>query len=191
MKILNIHGYQGNAANSAYEALRECGFDIISLQIDYDRTSPEYVMQLMNSQFTNNFCNAVVGTSLGGFYAALISAKNECPCVLINPCLMPFYHLPKLGYDGCIHDFIKLFGSLSELDRSCVSCIVGDADEVLGDHSFTEMLTRNSRFRRVPNGKHSGVSLPLKEYFGEVLRYYRDKLPQKELAQTTFPDLLD
>ena len=53
------------------------------------------------------------------------------------------------------------------------------------------MLTRNSRFWRVSNGKHSGATLPLKEYFDEALRYYQEKLPQKELAQTTFPDLLD
>ena len=64
MKILNIHGYKGNAANAAYEALRECGFDIISLQLDYDRSSPESIMQLLNSQFTNNFCNALEDSML-------------------------------------------------------------------------------------------------------------------------------
>ena len=191
MLILNIHGYHGSQKNSAYTALSELGCDIISPPIDYDETSPENILGQLRYILADRRTDVIVGTSLGGFFAAVLSAEYELPATLVNPCLMPFYHLPKLGYDGCIHDFIKLFGSLSELDKSLVSCIVGDADEVLGDHSFTEMLTRNSRFRRVPNGKHSGATLSLTEYFDEVLRYYRDKLPRKELAQTTFPDLLD
>ena len=191
MQILNIHGYHGSQKNSAYTALSELGCDLISPSIDYDETSPENILGQLRYILADRRPDVVVGTSLGGFFAAVLSAEHDLPAILVNPCLMPFYHLPKLGFEGDVIDFIAPFGSLSELDRSLVSCIVGDADEVLGDHSFTEMLTRNSRFRRVPNGKHSGASLPLAEYFDEVLRYYRDKLPQKELAQMTFPDLLE
>ncbi len=177
MKILNIHGYQGNAANSAYEALRECGFDIISLQIDYDRTSPEYVMQLMNSQFTNNFCNAVVGTSLGGFYAALISAKNECPCVLINPCLMPFLHLPRLGYmsDDGVMEYIRLFSGLADVDINHVSTIIGGQDELIDTHDFTRQIFQNERYIVVPDGKHSGATMPLKDIFKDHIDVFFDE----------------
>ena len=177
MKILNIHGYQGNAANSAYEALRECGFDIISLQIDYDRTSPEYVMQLMNSQFTNNFCNAVVGTSLGGFYAALISAKNECPCVLINPCLMPFLHLPRLGYmsDDGVMEYIRLFSRLADVDINHVSTIIGGQDELIDTHDFTRQIFQNERYIVVPDGKHSGATMPLKDIFKDHIDVFFDE----------------
>ena len=191
MLILNIHGYHGSQKNSAYTALKELGCDLISPPIDYDETSPENILGRLRYILADRRPDVIVGTSLGGFFAAVLSAEHDLPAILVNPCLMPFYHLPKLGFEGDVIDFIAPFGSLSELDKSLISCIVGDADEVLGDHSFTEMLTRNSRFRRVPNGKHSGASLPLAEYFDEVLRYYRDKLPQKELAQMTFPDLLE
>ena len=167
MKILNIHGYQGNAANSAYEALRKCNFDIISLQIDYDRTSPESVMQLLNSQFTNNFCNAVVGTSLGGFFAALISAKNECPCVLVNPCLMPFLHLPRIGYqnDDGVLEYIRLFSGLADVDGRNVSTIIGGQDELIDTHDFTQGIFQNERYIVVPDGKHSGSTMPLDDIF--------------------------
>lgn len=167
MKVLNIHGYHGNAANSAYAALQKCDFDIISLQIDYDRTSPETVMQLLNSQFTNNFCDAVVGTSLGGFYAALISMKNECPCVLINPCLLPFLHLPRLGYqsDSGIIEYIRLFSGLAEVDGNLVSTITGGQDEVIDTHDFTRSIFQNERYIVVPDGKHSGNTMPLETIF--------------------------
>lgn len=167
MKILNIHGYRGNAANAAYNALSECGFDIISLQIDYDRTSPETLMQLLSSQFANNFCSAVVGTSLGGFFAALISAKHECPAVLINPCLLPFLSLPRLGYkdDDGIVEYIRLFSGIADADNSNISVIAGGKDEVIDTHDFTRNIFQNERYILVPDGMHSGATMPLTDIF--------------------------
>ena len=174
MKVLNIHGYHGNAANSSYEALQQCNFDIISLQIDYDRTSPETVMQLLNSQFTNNFCNAVVGTSLGGFFAALISVKNECPCVLVNPCLMPFLHLPRLGYrnDDGVLEYIRLFSGIAYVDSQLVSTIVGGQDELIDTHDFTRQIFQNERYIVVPDGKHSGSTMPLNDIFRDHIESF-------------------
>ncbi len=174
MKVLNIHGYHGNAANSSYEALQQCNFDIISLQIDYDRTSPETVMQLLNSQFTNNFCNAVVGTSLGGFFAALISVKNECPCVLVNPCLMPFLHLPRLGYrnDDGVLEYIRLFSGIADVDSQLVSTIVGGQDELIDTHDFTRQIFQNERYIVVPDGKHSGSTMPLNDIFRDHIESF-------------------
>lgn len=174
VKVLNIHGYQGNAANSAYQALRECDFDIVSLQIDYDRSSPESIMQMLNSQFTNNFCDAVVGTSLGGFFAALISVKNECPCVLINPCLMPFLHLPRLGYkdDDGVLEYIRLFSGIADIDSQLISTIVGGQDELIDTHDFTRRIFQNERYIVVPEGKHSGSTLPLNDIFKDHLESF-------------------
>ena len=174
MKVLNIHGYHGNAANSSYEALQQCNFDIISLQIDYDRTSPETVMQLLNSQFTNNFCNAVVGTSLGGFFAALISVKNECPCVLVNPCLMPFLHLPRLGYrnDDGVLEYIRLFSGIADVDSQLVSTIVGGQDELIDTHDFTRQIFQNERYIVVPDGKLSGSTMPLNDIFRDHIESF-------------------
>lgn len=177
MKILNIHGYQGNAANAAYQALRECDFDIVSMQIDYDRSSPESIMMMLKSQFANNFCDAVVGTSLGGFYAALVSAKSECPCVLINPCLVPFLTLPRLGYksDEGMIEYMRLFSGLADTDNSMVSTIVGAKDEVVDTHDFTRRLFQNERFIVVPDGMHSGSTLPLTEIFKDHIEDFFPK----------------
>lgn len=66
-----------------------------------------------------------------------------------------------------------------------------DADEVIDTHDFTERLLGNARFRRIPGGHHSGASLPLDESFAEMLHYYTETLPRKELAEGTFPSFDD
>ncbi|MBR5113275.1 MAG: hypothetical protein IK097_07635 [Clostridia bacterium] len=174
MKILNIHGYQGEPQNSAFTALREAGYDnIVSPSIDYDAVTPNSVIESLKFIVSQKKPDIITGTSLGGFFAAVLSAETGLPAILINPCLMPFYHLPELDYKGDITQFIALFGLLQKLDRDKVSCIIGGSDEVINTHSFTENFLKNERFRIVPEGKHSGSTLPLKEYFGEVLELYK------------------
>ncbi|WP_051589099.1 YqiA/YcfP family alpha/beta fold hydrolase [Ruminococcus sp. NK3A76] len=181
MKILNIHGYHGSPRNSAYKALDPFGCEIIAPELDYDSVSPENILGGLKYILTDKRPDIVVGTSLGGFYAAVLSAQHNCPVILINPFLMSF-----LTFDGDVRPrkdtkaLIGLFGSLSKIDISNVSCIVGDNDELLGDHRFTEKLLGNARFRRISGGGHSGHTLPLKDFFAKILPYYTDTLPRKE-----------
>lgn len=130
----------------------------------------------------------IVGTSLGGFYAAVLSARHDLPAMLVNPCLTPF--LLDILSEFKTRPLVKLFGELAKIDSSNVSCIVGDDDEVLGDHTFTEKLLGNSRFRRIEGGKHSGATLPLKAYFSEMLDYYTNTLPLRDDALSIPPDIL-
>ena len=192
MTILNIHGYQGSAQNAAYGALQANGCDaIISPAIDYDAASPERIVSMLRGIIDEQHVGLIVGTSLGGFFAAVLSAETHLPVMLVNPCLLPFLHLPRLGFQGDIRPFISLFGTLTQLDRDNVSCIVGDADEIISTHDFTEKLLANGRFRRIPGGHHSGATLPLPEYFGEMLHYYTDTLPRKELGECVPGNLFD
>ena len=169
MKILNIHGYNGNPANSAYLALKGLGFHVVSPMLDYDAEIPEHILDRLLSIARKHQPDVIVGTSLGGFFGAVLSVRTGQPLVLVNPCLMPFLHLPRLGYKGEVQPFISLFGELSKLKKSSVSAIVGGSDEVIDTHDFTEILCGNSRFQVVPEGEHSGATLPLREYFAQVL----------------------
>ncbi|MBQ8965711.1 YqiA/YcfP family alpha/beta fold hydrolase [Ruminococcus sp.] len=164
MKILNLHGYHGSPRNSAYKALEKEGREIVSPELDYDSLSADEVLEKLRGLIAVHSPDFIVGTSLGGFYAALICAETGLRTVLVNPCLMPFMILPCRS-----REFIAAFGRLAYLDAANVSCIVGDDDELLGDHKFTETLLHNERFRRVAGGGHSGATLPLGEYFDEVL----------------------
>jgi len=171
-RILNIHGYHGSAQNAAFGALTANGFtNITAPQIDYDAASPDAVLDLLRGIVRKEQTALLTGTSYGGFIAAVLAAEMHLPVILVNPCLMPFLHLPRLGYAGDIRPFLPLFASLGTLDSALVSCIVGADDELIDTHDCTERLFGNERFRRIPGGKHSGATLPLPAYFGEILHY--------------------
>ena len=187
--ILNIHGYHGSPKNSAYTALQEIGCEnIISPSIDYDSEEPSNIIGTLNMFRVQYKADMIVGTSLGGFYAAVLSARHDLPVMLVNPCLTPF--LLNILSDFKTRPLVKLFGELAKIDSSNVSCIVGDDDEVLGNHAFTEKLLGNLRFRRIEAGKHSGATLLLKEYFTGMLDYYTNTLPLRDDALSIPPDIL-
>ena len=100
MKILNIHGYKGSAKNSAYEALTALGHEVTSPELDYDTLSPDETLEMLLREAGECGAEMLVGSSLGGFYAAVMSVRLGLPAALVNPCLMPFLHLPRLGYNG-------------------------------------------------------------------------------------------
>ena len=88
--ILNIHGYGGSAQNSAYTALLSLGCDVTSPQLDYDAVCPEKVLKTLREMAVTCHADTLIGTSFGGFFAALLCAELHLPTILVNPCLMPF-----------------------------------------------------------------------------------------------------
>lgn len=169
MKILNIHGYKGNSCNSAFSALKNSGFETVSPQIDYDKLEPEIILQNFCREIDDNKINLIVGTSLGGFYAAILSVRKNIPVILVNPCLMPFVYLPRLGYSGDIKPYINLFSELSEIKSQNVNAVIGGQDETIDAHDFTINLIGDKRCQIVPDGKHSGATLNLESHFKKIL----------------------
>lgn len=164
MLILNLHGYNGSPENSAFKALAKLECDLLSPPVDYENESPDGIMNRLRMIADDKPPDIIVGTSLGGFYAAVLSVEYDIPVILVNPFLMPFLTFPEH-----IKPLIALFGKLSEIKSENVSCIVGSQDEMLGDHEFTKDLLYNSRFCIIEGGEHSGATLPLEEYFKEVI----------------------
>ena len=170
MKILNIHGFRGSAENAAFSALTVLGHEVISPAFDYDATSPDEVMEKLRTLKEKHSPKYIVGTSYGGFFAAVLSAETGLPAVLVNPCLMPFYHLPLLGYKGDIAPMITLFGKLSAADRSIVRCITGGSDEIINTHTLEASLYGDENMTIIPEGLHSGATLHLTDYFPKVIK---------------------
>ena len=167
MKILNIHGYRGSGENSSFAALSALGAEMISPQMDYDAQSPDEILLFLNNLYQQNACQAIVGTSLGGFYAALLSIKHHAKTVLINPCLLPFLLLPQLNesQNTLLFDYLRLFADMVKIDKNQILAIIGEQDEVISTHDFTQNLLGKSRCICVPDGKHSGWTLPLGDIF--------------------------
>jgi len=103
--ILYIHGFGGSKNGRSTTLLRKhLNFRVEGL--DYDARDPEAAIEHLTEQcekyekklnykdFSNNQL-LLLGSSLGGFYAAQVAAKIECKLVLFNPSLNPEVSLQK------------------------------------------------------------------------------------------------
>lgn len=181
MKVLNIHGYNGSAFNSVAVAMELNGLKVVTENIDYDGTDPEIITEHLLEIYLKNKCEAIAGTSLGGFYAMVLCARLSVPTLLINPAVVPGIVLPELGYaypDGIRKLRAIELKYLGKLDLNNITTIVGKKDEIINDRlrAYTKAVLFNNRYYEIPNGKHSGSTLGLnaliktyrKEWFGDV-----------------------
>ena len=156
MKILNLHGFMGEADNKNYKAL--CGIfqseDIISPKIDYKKTSPDKLLgQFADMVDSDDFI--FVGQSLGGWFADKLSRRFKRPCILTNPCNYP-HKLELITTSGMPHEFADIYRKLSasdENERAYTLC--SDADTILPDN-YKDCVKLSGTVKRV-HGSHSTI----------------------------------
>jgi predicted esterase YcpF (UPF0227 family) len=111
---------------------------------------------------------AVVGSSLGGFYATWIAARTGCPAVLLNPAVQPARDLAgHIGVQSAWHSPQETFffepefvQELSELDAGTLSrperfyTLIAKGDELL---DWREMSARyaGSQGQLLEGGDHA------------------------------------
>ena len=156
MKILNLHGFMGEADNKNYKALCEMfpAEDIISPKIDYINTAPEELMKRFSDIVdTDDFI--FVGQSLGGWYADKLSRKFKRPCILTNPCYYP-HELEIISTSGIPAEFLEQYRAMSARDRNeRAYTLCSDADTILPDN-FSNCKKLSEQVVRV-HGSHSTI----------------------------------
>lgn len=111
---------------------------------------------------------AVVGSSLGGFYATVIAARLKCRCVVLNPAVHPSRDLAKyIGEHASWHDPAERFffepayvDELRTLEAEAPAvpqstfAVIAKGDEVL---DWREMTARypGSRIRLLEGSDHA------------------------------------
>ena len=111
---------------------------------------------------------AVVGSSLGGFYATAVAERHGCPAALLNPAIRPERDLAKyIGEQTAFHDPSEHFffrpeyvGELRALAPQGITrperyfALIAKGDEVL---DWREMLARypGARVRLLEGGDHA------------------------------------
>ena len=165
--ILNIHGYRGSAQNSLYKSLTDTGYEVYTVEVDYDKFNPTEIMSGLSHIIEKVGVRGVAGTSLGGFFALCCSAKYQIPALLVNPATTPELILPALGYKNIAapRSFLEVRAVLGNYNPALVTAILGKDDEVITDKAIKEYTRRILNSRRtisVPGG-HSGSTLPLTE----------------------------
>lgn len=127
---------------------------------------------------------AIVGSSLGGFYAAWLAQQLDCPAVLLNPAVHPARDLAGyIGEHPAWHDPAqKVFfeaayvQELAELEAQPPSAqartlaVIAKGDEVL---DWREMLARHEagQVRLVEGGDHALSDFD--QYLPEILEFLR------------------
>ncbi|MCY9865087.1 hypothetical protein OTK49_21445 [Vibrio coralliirubri] len=96
MKILYIHGaFSAFKPDSEKVKNLQKVFEVVGVSYSMETPYPENKAMLV--QFCrDNGIDAVVGTSLGGLYAAEVSAELSIPAILINPCVEPVMSLSTI-----------------------------------------------------------------------------------------------
>lgn len=132
---------------------------------------------------------AIVGSSLGGFYAAWLAHQLDCPAVLLNPAVHPARDLAGyIGEHPAWHDPAqKVFfeatyvQELAELEAQAPSAqapsaqartlaVIAKGDEVL---DWREMLARHQAGQvRLVEGSDHALS-DFDEYLPEILEFLR------------------
>ena len=93
MNVLYLHGLGSSGQSSTVKALARQGFDVIAP--DYrPQFYKESMMRLITLVETAS-PSAVVGTSLGGYYALKLYERCSLPTIAINPCFDPSLLLEK------------------------------------------------------------------------------------------------
>lgn len=111
---------------------------------------------------------AVVGSSLGGFYATVVAQRLGCPAVLLNPAVDPARDLEKyIGEQTAWHDPAERFffrpefvGELREMTPPAITrpercfAVIAKGDEVL---DWKEMSARYAgcRIKLLEGGDHA------------------------------------
>jgi uncharacterized protein len=111
---------------------------------------------------------AVVGSSLGGFYASVVAERHGCPAVLLNPAVDPARDLAKyIGEQTAFHDPAERFFFRAEyvdelrlLTPAAITrperyfAVIAKGDEVL---DWREMSSRHAgaRFKLLEGGDHA------------------------------------
>jgi len=124
---------------------------------------------------------AVIGSSLGGYYATALAEVRGCRAVLLNPAVRPAQGLaPHVGVQSAWHsedqfEFLpEYIDELASLEIDCITqperyfLIAATGDEVL---DWREMVTHYPGARqRVIDGSDHGLS-DFDQYIDEVLAF--------------------
>lgn len=124
---------------------------------------------------------AVIGSSLGGFYASVVAERMGCPAVLLNPAVEPARDLAKyIGETTAWHSDDKFFfrpefvDELRELRPAHITrperyfAIIAKGDEVL---DWREMTSRyeGCRIKLLEGGDHALSDFD--DHWPEIVRF--------------------
>jgi predicted esterase YcpF (UPF0227 family) len=93
MKLLYLHGLGSSGQSSTARALAEAGFELVAP--DYQPEHYRQSMAVLTGLVKTHSPDVIIGTSMGGYYAAKLRELYELPTVIVNCCFAPDILLKK------------------------------------------------------------------------------------------------
>jgi predicted esterase YcpF (UPF0227 family) len=146
--------------------------------------SPQQAMALIRQGIADwpQECMAVVGSSLGGFYAHVLARQIGCPVMLLNPAVHPArdlagyigehpaWHDPgqRIHFDAGFIDELRALEAIPTSTQSPTLAVIAKGDEVL---DWREMLAAygHDRVRLIEGSDHAISDFDL--YMPEILQF--------------------
>lgn len=164
MNLIYLHGFRSNPFSAKGQLLRQALAQRSDIQVHLPdlNAPPREVMQHLSALIEQLDQVALVGSSLGGFYATQLVARYAVPAVLINPAMRPWQLFQELFGDAQIplkvHEHWTLERlHLQQLEQMAVP-FVEKADKILvllqqGD----EVLDYRDAQRYYSQAQHSSL----------------------------------
>lgn len=150
MKLLYVHGYNGDPYGSSYQNLKNaCGSKHELYTFDYNPEFPKHAVKDLFQFVKENKIDCVIGASLGGFLTMNLYGVSR---IVVNPCWDPANELYKLGYRGDNSVYEELLDGMTETldfeERNLCTGVFATDDELLGDKyvSTFEKYFKNTSF---------------------------------------------
>jgi len=154
MRILYIHGYNGSPTGQKVARVRQAypKAEVIALQHD---SVPEHVFALLDpiASKLDALEDAVIGNSLGGFWANYFSLRYGPAALLINPVVSPVNTLKRLGCD-----FAESYSPYEQIDREVISTrsvLLAQDDQVLPFQEAYQYFKDTCEVQLLKSGGHS------------------------------------
>ena len=162
-RVLYIYGYNSNENSETRSNLQKVlAPDIIVDSVHYEQRQPNEAIEYLET-IAQSY-DAVIGSSLGGFYALKINFIG--PKVVINPCMMPSVELPKIG---CAKEIADRFVPYQTYKRNDVLTFgfFGNHDELIDyREKFVNEVSCNAT---IFNSGHHPTLAELKD-IGKMMR---------------------
>ncbi len=182
--ILYIHGFASCGDSNKTRLLKKHFDNVISPDIPVD---PDEAISFLQKLIVDNEVSLLIGSSLGGYYAAYLAEKFQIKTILLNPSTQPFLTLaPYIGentfycsgksFEWTRTDINKLMSyAISKNSiKAPVLVLLQKGDEVL-DYTKAEEVFEEYQMIVQEGGNHRFENLD--EYIELVSEFYFEKRP--------------
>jgi len=178
--ILYIHGFASCGNSNKTKLLKQHFDNVLAPDVPID---PDEAISFLQKLIVENEVDLIIGSSLGGFYAAHLAEKFQIKMVLLNPSTQPFITLaPYVGenthfcsgkkFEWKKEHIVKLmsYAIADNSIQSPVLVLLQKGDELL-DYTKAEAVYKNYEVIAQEDGNHRFENLD--EYIDKIREFMR------------------